>query len=1070
MGARYSVRLLQFSVSAIALGATSLAQAQDNALSRQEILFEIADTYRMVADEQYLNGNRADAAASYNKAAAAANKLNPESGLVDPSDIKSSLDEIKYRQTLLSLSMSFWGFEYHLRPYNPVAMWRRFNETTGQFHDQVGRISADVEKLIQGSKEQVLTEVAALKAAEDHVVQQLQSQSAATNLRYAGLRRSMLQDRMNSIMTRQIAIASERQLLDGQMSAASSALNKVLLDSVASYVGLPPNTAALVQGAANGDVSGALSTAALSWASSGGLSGLGGDFGKIADAAQSAATQYKEVRDKIGMVQDAANNSAELVRAIQSGNTAAALNAGVQLFDKLPANTKQDITQGLADNKTIKSAVALARHGSDLRATVVGYVSQLPELGRNLQEEFTKYLDISQAEFDRRYALALSAVLANATAALDRADALARIAQAWSTTFVDEIVPAKSLVPLARALGSDCSNDLACRTWLLARLQAKGFAGPRVSVSVIGEIKVTGIQGETVLALNLKEIAERTVQRPLQIEKAKIQSDAKAIAAKLSTAQAAATQAFLAAIPDIDFDRHIGPLLTRLTSQQQSSALQNMFPAGSDGSDLLTRSLASFSMGRDLKSMIDAKASGSDPAAGLGPAPQPAPAAGGGPQAGEQALLGAMAASGPYGAAAAAAIKVLASMEALSNLVDQANRLDTEDRGLTVELLHLAPMDGEIGRDESLAQIAQRVAETKTGGAERRGELYGASLREQGGAASALEAKIKLQLPLTYYLSELLRQEYDQLDRALALWNGDVGPKGQYLQSLLRADPRTARLALDPDIRLHDWFSRSSEGERKDLDTLNDHWAKLQTLAQQACNDTGCDSNVAQMGQVDRTAAIALSTIRSDEVQVSTGAPTALRFTLLPQHLRDLPQVDRLRLVDLSAVVRNRKTGATTAAVNFRLQHSGLGYVSVDGEGVREVLETSGPVSLRYLPDDQGIDKFRDELQNRWRSSEAMRPLEGYPLFGLYELSVPSSYKPADQELELIFFYQRPNKTIGAETSLYGKALSCSQIGGQKMDASDVQLLIRKGSGGVLQELNTVAGGPACTLKENSQQ
>ena len=1055
----------------MAFGATPLARAQDNALSRQEILFEIANTYRTVADEQYLNGDRVAAATSYRKANEAARKLNPESGLVAPSDIKLILDEIQYRRTLLDRGLSFWGFEYHLRPYNPVAMWRRFDDTTNQFGDRVSRISGDVEKLLQGNKEQVSTDIAALKTAEDRTVQQLQRQAAATNLRYAGLRRDMLQDRMNAIMTRQIAIAAERQSLDSQMTAASSALNKVLLDSVASYVGLPPNTAALVQGAASGEVSGVLSTAALSWVSSGGLSELGGDFGKIADAAQSAAAQYKEIRDKVGMVQDAANNSAELVRAIQSGNTAAALNAGAQLFDKLPPSTKRDITQALTDNKTIKSAVALARQGSELRTTVVGYVSRLPDLGQTLQGEVTKYLDTSQAEFDSRYAQALSAVVANATQAADRADALARIAQGWSITFVDEIVPSKSLVPVARALGSDCTTDLACRTALLDKLKAKGFAGPRVSVSTTGEVKVTGPQGDVVLTVNLTEIAERTVKRPLQIEKAKIESDAKAIAAKLSTAQAAATKAFLAAIPDIDFDRHIGPLLNQLTSQQQSSALQSMFPADADGSDLLTRSLASFSMGRDLKSMIDAKTSGSGPApnpAPGGPAPQPPPAGGGGQNAGEQALLSAMAASGPYGAAAAAAIKVLASMEALSNLVDQANHLDNEDRGLTVELLHLAPMSGEIDRDESLAQIAQRVAETKADGAGRRGELYGASLREQGGAASALEAKIKSQLPLTYYLSELLRQEYDQLDRALALWNGDVGPQGRYLQSLLRTDPSKARLALDPDIKLYDWFSRSSEGERKDLDALNEHWARLQTLAKQICNDTGCSPDVGQIGQVDRSAAIALSAIRSDVIQVSVGAPTAIRFTLLPQHM-DLPKVDRLRLVDVSAVVRNRKTGATTAPVNFRLKHSGLGYISVDGEGVREVLDASDETSLRYLPDDVGIDKLRDDLQNRWRSTDALRPLEGYPLFGLYELSVPSWFNPADQELEFIFYYQRPNKTIGAEATFYGKVLSCPQSRSPKMNASDVQLLIRKDSAGILRELDTAAGGPACTLKENSQ-
>ena len=300
----------------------------------------------------------------------------------------------------------------------------------------------------------------------------------------------------------------------------------------------------------------------------------------------------------------------------------------------------------------------------------------------------------------------------------------------------------------------------------------------------------------------------------------------------------------------------------------------------------------------------------------------------------------------------------------------------------------------------------------------------------------------------------------------MTLWDGQTGVSGKHIESVLRDDPRTTRLALDPDIRLYDWFSRSSDGQRKDLDQLVVHWSGLKTLAGQKCMTLGCVESIAEVGWVFNTPAVALSDVAGDLGQ--PGMQRRVSFTLLPRHLADLPQVEGLRIVSVSAVVRNKTTGALGSLPNIRLRHSGLGYLLIAGEGVQESLEASDEIEPDFIRDDDKISKRRDELQHRWHNDGVgLAQMEGYALFGLYQAVLPAAFDPAKQSLDMTFFYQQPKSTKPAGAPLPPAILACGKGNAATgLAASEVRLLMRRDANGVLNTLDPA--GP-CVVAENAQ-
>lgn len=1050
-------RLLLISCASL-LALASAGRAQAETVSRQQLLYEIAITYKTLGDEQFLNADRVDATESYQAASKAAAGVDPDLGLVTDADARLLKNEIEYRQALLKAGASFWGFEHRLRPTNPVGAWREFGQTYETFKAKVIEIDALVVKIQAGNKDEFDDAVAAVQAAQESAVNSLQADAESTKLRHAALRRAMVQDRVNAIAQRQASIVTERGPLIQQMSQRTANLNAQLLDAAAGAMGVPPNTIALVTAASTGDVEAALQAAAAAYVASDGAA-FSGTLGEIGNTTRQAVEGYQELKK----LSTQAETGAEFLRAVQSGDVARATRAGAGLYQSLPAATQAELRNSLAGSRTVQTAMRLARQGSEVRDAVAAYAATTQSVSSLLRPELDNLLDVKKPNFEQLYAQGLTAAVSTATTVDAQQRNLVWLSRSWATTVVDDMLPNdERLLPIARAMGATCNDIVTCRTWLRDRIKAQGLTGSAVQVAADGKVRlINPADGKFLQAFELKILAQTAATKAIELDdKLAVEKDADAFLADLDEAQAGAMQRLLAILPDADFDYAVAPILNGLPAADAEAVIVAIAPSDATGGDLLTRGVASLSLGRDLARRT---VLGSAPPAPPAPPPSPGSATPPGTSAEEQAMLSALAASGPYGMAAATAVKMLGDMSELSRLAEQTDRLDAEDRALSVERMHLTPLQADINADEALALTARRIAEARVAGAEQRGSLLQTALLQKGEQTSGLSQKVRRRLPLTYFLAELMREDYDRLEQSIAQWQGQVGSSGRRIESLLKGDPRTGRVALDPDIRFYDWFVREGEGQREDLDKLYAHWSQLEVAAGNVCVTVGCSLNTAEMGWVANTSPVPVERLAADLGKA--GSVRRVPFTLLPDDLPDLPQLERLRLVSVAASVRDRATGATSSAQNVEVRHSGLGYLLIDGEGAREILETSDALPLEFLATDADVTTRRNELQHRWLKGDGLRPLEGYALFGVYELSLPPSFDPTTQWLELTFFYQRPKNTTPVDARLQDKQIQCAATSGLSapVPAESLRLLMRRDTAGVVQAFDAAAG--ACTVK-----
>jgi hypothetical protein len=1047
--------------SSLALAWSQAASAQPvQSFSKQELTYEIGNTYRILGDEQFLNDDRKAAGESYEKAEEQASFLRPESGFVPQEDAELLKTEIQYRRALLSNDASFWGYEHDVRPINPVLSWIQFEETREQFAKEVSAIEQLIAQDDANSTTAVDAEIGLLGELEKKAVSSLDKQAAETDLKYASLRRAMINDRMDAIAQRQVAIAAVREDLLDKMSAVNSGLNRMLLEAVTQAAGLPPNSMDLLQGAAKGDVKAALEAGVAAYAAADPK--LTQSLGTVVEEGRKAAREYARISEVAADVKERARQGAQLIRAVQTGDVGQALTIGTDLYAGLPASTQANLVAKAIEaadaGKAVQTALALARQGTELRDAIAGKLREIPAASSVLKTGVGKLLDVGAADYDEQYSTLLQAVIKESQTVTQQQDALVKLSRAWGGIVVDEVfTDSKMLIAAAVAMGSPCTQVGECRDFLISKLKLGGLAGPAVLVDAAGQVTVQSpATGAKIAQFSLADLAARTFKTPIEVPRATIKADADKLLARLDEQQGALLGRLLKMLPDKSFDEVVSASAKALGNDASKQLVAPLLaPSAPGATSMLGESIAKYALGQDLikRTILAPKPV----------APQPANAASQTGSAEEQAALAALAATGPYGLAASMAIKVLSGMGELADLADQAARLDSEDRALTIELLHLTPLKHEVDRDEALAKLAHRAAELRVRAAGSRGNLLQAALEDDSKRRLEISAKIRSRLPLNYFLAELLREQYDQLDQSLALWTGQSGSAGSRMESWLKGDPRSVRLALDPDIKLYSWFKRDWRGQRQDLDALAQHWNQLYVVAKQICTTLGCEKNTREVGFVEFTPALKLDSLAGE-----IGPKGSLRevsFTLLPRHLPDLQDVERLRLVDISAVVRNKATGAASGLPALRIRHSGVGYMMAQGEGQLETFEMSEALSPAFINGDAPISNRRTALQSRWASTTNLLPLEGYALFGLYQVSLPSAFDPAKESLELTFFYQRPKKGgLGAARLPTAQLLCHSTQGDTHINIADVRLLVRRGDNGILDR---VSAPDSCKLEEN---
>lgn len=1066
--------LMACSVLALACGDFAAAQSapQDDKprrTSQQELTYEIANTYRILADEQFLNGQTKAADANYQKAEDKAKLVVPETGLVSQSDTYLLQTEIAYRRLLLKNDVSFWGFEHEVRPISPVLSWMAFDETRRKFADEVAAIEQLAAAYEATGTTAVTTETSLLRVLEQQAVSSLDADAAEANLRDAEGRRKLIDGRISAIATRQTIIASERQSLEQQMSSVTASLNGMMLEAVSSAAGLPPNAIDLVDAAAKGDVKKVLQEGVAAYAAADPK--FTQSLGTFAEDARVAAVEYKKLEALGNDIQTTADQGAQLMRAVQAGDVTRVLTVGAELYNKLPAETRSKLTAAIDESESLQPAFALARKGTELRSELVDKLKALPAASSLIRPHLYALFDTGSERFDNYYALALGTAIGSAQDAAAQQDALIKLSRAWSTLVIDEGLKAPEVqIAVAAALGSPCKAIGDCRDFLIAKLNANGLDGPAVTVDAAGLVSVRHPStGANIASFDLKNIASRTLRIPIDVPRAALRADADALLTRLDAGQGAEMTELLKAIPDLGFDRVLGAALTSLSVTDSKALVQSLAVPGADGEpSVLGESIASFALGRDLaqRTVLPSPPSPATPGAapsGTNPPVGTAGAAGSGANANEQIALQALAATGPYGMAASMAIKMLAGMGQLSDLADQADRLDKEDRALTVEVLHLGPLKRKADLDEALATLAHRAAFLRSKSAANRSRVLQSALLNTGQNSERLYENIRDRLPLTFYLSELLRQRYDRLDRSLAVWLGPAGTQGGHITTYLRRDANSARLALDPDIKLYTWFQRDWQGQRYDLQQLAQRWNQIYNVADKVCADIGCGQAMRDVGIVEYSTPVAL-----EDLTGKIGPAGSIRdvsFTLLPQHLAGLPELGRLRIVDVSAVIRNKKSGARSTMADLRVRHTGAGYILAGGVGLPETLDASQTRYPMFLRNEGEISARSAALQSRWTTAPTLTQLEGYALFGLYVVRLPAAFDPAAQSLDLTFFYQRPRLDDGAATRLPTAALFCGLADrSAPIDFTDIRLLAKRGDNG---EIDRVAVPDSCRLQEN---
>jgi hypothetical protein len=1040
---------LRLGCAVVALAIATPALGQDiEAPPRVEVEQELATTYRVLADEQFLAEDRESALLSYRSAARIAETLG------GPNDLESELlrSELAYRQLLLERGDSFWGSRLSARPINPVTAYVDLLSAQKDLSGQIAAVYA-----IDQSAPQVPPEYQIGQAMDEENVQvgELVKLAALTRVRDVERRREILDARLVAITEDQRRIAALRGPLLESMDHVDDALNAALISAAAQYAGIPAIEPEALGDAARGEATSLLTSAALAYAAGHAPAELSSALGEFSETAKTAVELYRDVRATADQVE----TGLRLINAARDGDTAAMVAAGGYLFDQLSPETQADLVSQIGGERNIRAVIGLAQSGTALRRELSSFLAAAPELGAAAQSAIFAFVDPAADGFETNIAALALRLFDPGRGLAEQAEGLAQLGRGWATSFVAEAIGDDKAQAVAQALGANCNAFQQCRDWLHAKARAGTLLGnPAIELDRGGLLTVTAGDGTIIVQTYMADVAARIAGRPLE------GISSSGVRAALDTAFATSLgprlrAAAIDALPGERFDANFAALLADNAGLAGRAIAAVSAPAG-EGGGLLDRTLAGAMLGRDLADRTLASNAASAPA-------------GSGDQVAELAVRQALAAMGPYGVAANIALTAFQSMGQLSDIAKQLDDLAKEDRKLMEERMHLTTLAQKLDTDQALAKLEEQIASLRVDGAGRRMERYRESLRSVGELNNWHRRRIRDSLPLTYYFSERVRQNLAMLDQSLGFWAGRTGLSRNIIDAAVRSDPNSARLALDPQIRLFDWLGGST-AQRTDLSRLDEQWKRNVALATQACTDLNCRSDLAVMGSVRASGEIALSGL-TKKLAPKPCAPGALRrcaeFLLEPSNIPELGSPDGLRLVTITARLAT-PTEPDGFPAHIDIAHSGLGFMREAGRAQREQLEASRPLAPKYVARDAAsLSNALTDLEGRWRTARTLGEVEGYPLFGLYRVILPPSFHAATSELWLTFFYQVPNAKLDEQRTPPAVELEClSPTGASHVFApADLPLLVGTDDSNRLVDASGGSDFAGCRIRDASE-
>jgi hypothetical protein len=355
------------------------------------------------------------------------------------------------------------------------------------------------------------------------------------------------------------------------------------------------------------------------------------------------------------------------------------------------------------------------------------------------------------------------------------------------------------------------------------------------------------------------------------------------------------------------------------------------------------------------------------------------------------------------GAVAGLAIKVFQGMQETRELGRKMRELTEESIRLTqTEIQLLATIDATRVAI-AVNRLDGELTEIKRSAALNQYDALTRASQKAGAQNLAGLAQIQRRQSLIFYLAERLRQEYDLLDRSIALWGAQGGTTRDAIRRLVEEDPQNIRLALDSDIHLFQWLDRTEERVRTDIDRVLTHWRQLHRLVLDVCNRAGCLPGRSRLGQVQQTALTDVCTLmtttdcrrfrdwlaQDPRIERHGAEPFSAQLSFSPDGGHVPSYLLNVRVVDvrLGAYARAAKgTQGPRKALrlnSIQLLHPGVGFIRQAHGFVREAMGPSETTSFDWP---EAFDL--NALSVRWNAGarSARRHFEGYALVTTWRL------------------------------------------------------------------------------------
>ncbi|OWY30135.1 hypothetical protein CEJ42_05860 [Herbaspirillum robiniae] len=349
----------------------------------------------------------------------------------------------------------------------------------------------------------------------------------------------------------------------------------------------------------------------------------------------------------------------------------------------------------------------------------------------------------------------------------------------------------------------------------------------------------------------------------------------------------------------------------------------------------------------------------------------------------------------------------------------------------------------ELVRSSQDADFSEAISRKEYARATALADAAKAQLEQYNGAMDTIldttqdiDARLRLYRPYFFYLAEMLRQRFDIFDRSLAMWSGATDSRG-FFASKIATDPTLARLALDTEIHLFDWLNRDREATKTDPFLLFMHWQQLVQLAEDYCESHGCSPGDNRLGQIGTTSRVRAmenlappGTLQRFNQWKNSGSkqPFVFRVTLDPTSLREISEHRlNVRNLDWNAVpvTRNGRVAGSLLSVRH-LGHSRIPYIDENGARGQIALREESMIPNSFMPSNRADTFDAAQLAVRFKDTTILSNLEGWGLYGAYELTIQAS--PAvkdveDFEIELAYIYTDP-ENIDSERTFVSRSMA----------------------------------------------